>query len=381
MSVEKPTPPEEQPPQEELIRHEKHKEDAGEAWTDKAVEIPEVGEFSYKEKRVNFPEDLVAETGGVKGYIRREFAWGELGKMLHLTPEQISKFMDDVAEAQKLQKEEGWFRYVARMEEIENEYHLDEHWESALQDNVRNILRQVTDGNFPDQTYWHMFNSVWGTEGALEEYKRRGLLLEKAFDPAIDWAKEEKGFASVRSFAEFNSQSALPEKEISLQSIDPTSPDYPDHYYINIGKGVSVTQKGTPWKGTGDFLQQNIFGFGQKNKAFRQYLEKTRTLLEEISRRAIETRKQTSELPENNDARNQLNGRFTSVKPRIESINAMLQGDLGAINWHSHMDDESHPQIPVVLNHPSIPELRWCHADYAVIPTKKGWNVIEMVTD
>ncbi len=39
-----------------------------------------------------------------------------------------------------------------------------------------------------------------------------------------------------------------------------------------------------------------------------------------------------------------------------------------------------HPVIPVILNNPNINELRWCHADFAYIPTKKGMNIIEMIT-
>lgn len=43
-------------------------------------------------------------------------------------------------------------------------------------------------------------------------------------------------------------------------------------------------------------------------------------------------------------------------------------------------DQGSHPCLPIILNHPDIPELRWCHADYAAIPTKKGYNILEMIT-
>lgn len=36
----------------------------------------------------------------------------------------------------------------------------------------------------------------------------------------------------------------------------------------------------------------------------------------------------------------------------------------------------AHGTVPICIGHPNIPELRWCHAQYASIPTKTRLNFL-----
>tara|TARA_Y100000031_G_scaffold156908_1_gene214106 strand:- start:305 stop:1549 length:1245 start_codon:yes stop_codon:yes gene_type:complete len=381
---------------------------------EKILEIPEIGEIKYFEKKVKFPERIVEETGEVKGYIRKTIPWEEI-------EEKIKKGKD------------------------EKSYERDHR--------TKNVLRAFTDDEFPTVTFNHCFNLMHGKVTKAEEsLKQNKVLLQKLFNfkekkyemesPSLYFVsvKENKLTPISKIINEFPIQDKGNELFVDkknklhlgyLYSNDPkykelTPMGSTDNEYFNfqVGKqcsseikkqlftkdfysittpssGLSVSTRGLIWGGN---TENVIFGFGGKNKIFQNYIIEVKKIYDDLLPQIYEIE---SELLKDTIRREHTKPLSPTEVERKYKIELGLQklkknsfedyhryllcnlhdigpegekeksrGDSGALGGEYY----SHPRIPIVLNHPDIPELRWCYADYASIPTKKGLNIIKMIT-
>jgi hypothetical protein len=319
----------------------------------KIVEIPGIGEIEYQEKTVMFPEKIVQETGGVKGYIRKIVLKENLNEFLS-TDKRIEKDGKEIEDTKS--------KYFFLLEKL---------WEA------------LTNGNFPDKTFNHIFYAAWGgsvedREHDREAFFRNRIILQKIFN--IETPKEKGGASdnnSMNYLFPFTKKGNKPTEiyrpfrnnEEELREIILNKKIQKEYYFLSRpgSGGLSVGFQGNLWNGWhSESHKQIIFGFGLKNKVFQEYLEN-------ISRfYSSETIKEGLKAYSKDD----IDERIEHTKYSISKL--MGRKFQGSRPWSGSSED--HPRIPMVINYPGITRLRWCHADYASIPTKKGLNILETIT-
>lgn len=406
---------------------------------EKTIKIPEIGEIKYFEKEVKFPEHLVAETGGVKGYTRKTIPWGELIEHecfdKNLSKEEIKKYFELLRKNpfQGFSDDEKIF--FKEKESIVNKINFKNN-------KIIKISLGLTEKKFPCDTFLHAFEGYWKKhEKSKEQFKTEKLLLQKIFSPLTSSAKfkpieeigglprfrvfdgknesfinneeflqkmlneeiiRDMGIEARLSFYKLNGifltgedidslidgggieRLSYRKKKYPPEKINQIKKDYKSRiinffsnkelFFMADGsaggemgrtRGLSVWNLGTP-EGNGMDIGYNysldkmMFGFGRKNKAFTNYLKKVKDIYK----------------------KNKVG------HTKWQHLQSLLEIPLDEVrkNAQRKLKDDTeywgivHPSIPIVLNRPDIHELRWCHADYASIPTKRGWNIIEMVT-
>lgn len=290
----------------------------------KKINIPEVGEISYCEKIIMFPKHLVEKTGGVKGYIRK----------------------------------------------IVDRHNLNN---KPNNESVVNVLRKITGGNFPDKTFNHVLNGYTRIDPKLDLFKEERMILQeissqKYFELGCPYGFFIFNLESNEQVIDFSSYgngtvknyyydlSATSTENIGLLKKIRETPSL----FLVASEGLSVLH-GDVWDGYNEisFRSVPLFGFDHNNKVFNYYINSYKNIIHNLKF----NEKTYEELAER------------TVKRAVGSIEYM-QGikDLPANIGHGH------PIIPLIINHPDLSNLRWCHADYAAFPTKKGYNVLEMIT-
>ena len=116
-----------------------------------------------------------------------------------------------------------------------------------------------------------------------------------------------------------------------------------------------------------------IFGFDTQNIVFKNYMEKVKSLYEELAAVLVEKSKAVHLYYEIENICYILGLDF----PKEKYISSATEQYSGVENFPCRVENYC---IPIILNHPKIKPLRWCYASYASIPTHKGWNIIEMET-
>ncbi len=361
----------------------------------KTIEVPEVGRIEYYEHKVNFPEKIVEDTGGVQGYVRKTILWEELSKKLlqinsHGT-KKLLKTYDKIEEIKTkrgkikrkihdiITEEENRDELYTSANKIENlETDLYETYKKAnLRDeNTMKTIETLTDDNFIKKTFNHRFSwtSAVNRDKTMKYLVKDKLLLQKIFDQTKqkEYGKKCGDGGCVpypRIKYTFNNQNQL---------IDLTGNPEEESYSI-LPTALSTSPRGYVWeldhKNDVNIALNIVFGFGNKNKAFHHYLTKIKKLYDEILPQIRKKEIMACEGISHNEILT--NRDISNYKDYINEY-------LGGVGVHYEIGSNSeyhHPIIPIISNHPDIPELRWCHADYASIPTKKGLNLIEMVSE
>ena len=325
----------------------------------KKIKIPGFGEIEYTERIINFPERIVQETGGVIGYKRKTITWEELSRFFGVNNVRKLRWTD----SENFEEKGG----------------------------TASVIGAMTNNEFIDQTLNHL---VYGDGGVREENLTKDRMLD-TFDNGVGFITYDIVSNKKLSADEvFEREHAKSKEGVYLQS------DY----------GLNVTDVGELWIGrrhdrilpkgapvpfygiegsegvaVGPDFDRIVLGFklNTRNKALRSYGIKVLEIME----------KQGLENPDIINA----NKSFTSssiagstfreysyrtLKGIIDEIRIFDQNGIKYIGQiiSGFAREAMHPRIPMVKNHPDIPELRWCHADYAAIPTKNGYNIIEMIT-
>lgn len=307
----------------ETKEEEENEKQSTEGSTIKKIEIPDLGEIEYFEKKIYFSDKFVQETGGVRGYVKKT----------------IDRRIIDLAKKEE-KYEPLQFGYTPNKLLI-------------------SVLTKISDGYFPGKTFNHIFLGDYRGDHK-EQYsllKKEGILKQEINSPS-----HLKKIRPNEPRYNFDFEG----KEIAKVEEKIRSP-----YFSFFSDGLDVHRKGEIWHGQSPMSDAPLFGFGQKNQVFGKYLELVSELISQFridvsgaEENVIETKEEVIK---------RLTQNFEYMKKYVMKNILCLQGkrDEGA---------RLHPSIPLVVNHPDIPNLRWCHADYAAIPTEKGYNVLEMIT-
>ena len=68
----------------------------------KKIDIPGVGEIEYTEKVIMFPEKIVQETGGVKGYVRKMVSWEELLRFWGMDKDEWGNLLRNLSDLKEM---------------------------------------------------------------------------------------------------------------------------------------------------------------------------------------------------------------------------------------------------------------------------------------
>jgi hypothetical protein len=396
-------------------------------------------EVAYTEKIVNFPEYLVTETGGVKGYIRKRVEWKDYNQALEeiISTQELKELgllcmeinpdfpidysfvqknreaylipgSDDldmskvVAEAQKQREaKKQKIAAISSIDSIEALQEINQIIGSSLSilsrlssriannddkifaarignercDQLRislfkavNLLYKTVEmlgDNFIDNTNVHVMGGIYlprNKQGATEEFTKQGL-AQVIFDPTLTLNPDQK--YELRSVIEpgkiVGKRLSLPEDDDSI-NFDQYKNELRENETFLISDTRLAVSNGGIWglDGRKDSMLHNaparpIFGFGKENLAYIKYLKSVLNLFSEIEPKRPEDRL------------------------IIQCLTDLLQ--YGRSNTYSPFGDTPHPEIPIVIGHSGIHELRWCHASDAYIPTKNGINIIKMISE
>jgi hypothetical protein len=382
-----------------------------------------------KKKTVRFPERIVKETGGVTGYDRyiledenlREPLMVLLGNGIELPVEEIGS-------------REFWEHLYQKNEdghmELSNEGKLIN---SKIKEIISALALKISDGDFPNKTFNHVVSGVWpGVPGASEISRREGMILQPIFHPnsmlkSIEW-REKMGRISERentkeSFAPMGNSPYM----YAMMKKNPGGLyDYVSDGDIDqIEKQEYVHMLRLLKHGGHLHRIPNTIGYGRPHtlEDWREGLRELTNFLDEhpnyflvsyggqgadnsyIGLATIEGRSQRHNWAPSTDISlngamlgfNEDNEAFLRYIDMIEKkfINQKSFGELAyglrdikKIKHEPYGEYYNLPDyrgneagIPIVINNPDIPELRWCHAQYAVIPTKGRMNFLRMTSE
>jgi len=326
----------------------------------KKIEIPGVGEIEYTEKTVMFPEKIVQETGGVKGYVRKMVSWDELARYWNVDREELERIKcGEFSNSDQFKKAEG----------------------------IKKIILALTNGEFIYQTLSHLVNRGSGKDRQRTQKDKlfEKIKIKRTWKP-FD-SKSNKLLSGRELCERLNLSNDFMDKLVLSRGYSHPKEIFESKLlkekgvYLESDEGFHLTNAGQLWEGY-KFQKNNdidsprlncvVMGFKMdtQNSVLRRYCSKVLNLMEK-QKDDFET------LRYYRDRRRSENER--TLKGLLEPIPFIKDGVANKV-YGGSLDEGSHPRIPIVLNHPDIPELRWCHADYAAIPTKNGYNIIEMIT-
>ena len=160
------------------------------------------------------------------------------------------------------------------------------------------------------------------------------------------------------------------------------------YYYSSYG--LNLTNQQEFWRGyhfhgkynANGISPNNIvlgFKFDTRNSVLRDYCTKILNLVKE--QKARKSEKDSYYYRKNSRDKDARSLAINTVKSLVEPMREWKGQKVSATGRIGNsLERGEHPYLPIVVNHPNLPELRWCHADYAAIPTKNGYNIIEMIT-
>jgi hypothetical protein len=275
---------------------------------------------------------------------------------------------------------------------------------------ILDVILKLTDGNLIDKT----FNHIVG--GHLNYAPRRDALLKdcmlgKFGDPRnlkSDYFKDARFYGCdlatnrILSYEELFERAGV-DKDLVTKYNERNLNDEDQQVflekvfavkdvYFQQNRGVNLTKTGQLWSKAGTAKNKKysdcgtcsipsidniIISFKRRsgNPVFRKYREKVLSIMQS----QVKEKDLISDLDPRKWKEGYGTDDFGQAMSTLLTFDAERVDQKWGIIWGSS-DRGEHPQIPVVLNHPDIPELRWCHADYAAIPTKNGYNIIEMIT-
>lgn len=281
----------------------------------------------------------------------------------------------------------------------------------AAQERFMPMLYYLTEGEFPSfKTVNHqMYGDAGGEDfgGELSRFKREGLYFQEVFPKAslgIHAGSESLGGAGSKgwfaTFFDFENGDVRPlSKFPSSKNEQETRPFV---YNFSVSRSYEV------W--TSNF-ENPMFVFGHRNNALKEYLQQivsnpdTHKMLELTG--YLSDDEKPLDLIDQNDPRFKTWKDGPSDRPLDNILEATalrkypffrdvcdkekplvlidgaqkdtIQYDMALANGEAIFHN-GHPTLPVV-RHPDIKPFRWCHADCAIFPTKKGLNILFFETD
>jgi hypothetical protein len=387
----------------------------------KKIEIPGMGEIEYTEKRIMFPEKIVQETGGVKGYIRKMVSWDNLANFLGVSLEEMNKMKANYHDAFKLReklKKENEERVDEGIPPLWSQKEIDETFDDErlpLDDSrqkyekvggILPIISAMTKGEFIKETFNHIVGGYINI--SRKKTISKDCVLDKFLDLELRGEKIKRSILSDFRAYDIKTNDML--EESRTMDHEQLIKQYQDgtlskETYLMKEYGLSLTDCSLLWKGqklekneiesknffasdprsqNTPFLYDIVVGFkpNTQNSVLKEYCSSVLKIMKERYPGL------DSKIDESDAFPSRL--RIFQRKVAMETLGLLFKNkktdkkgpkmtDLFKLAYRSP-DEHGHPLIPIVINHPDIPELRWCHADYAAIPTKNGYNIIEMIT-
>ncbi|MBU4338793.1 hypothetical protein KKD57_04530 [Patescibacteria group bacterium] len=360
----------------------------------KKINIPGFKEIEYTEKVINFPKNIIEETGGVEGYVRKTISWNELLKFWDINDDDWGKMekghnlfsREDAEEENEINKNMGGSGIYGEnnLKELPSKKSV-ENFKRA--NGIELIIKELTNNEFIGQTLNHVINrgntikdETFGKNKMLEEIKITDY--ERIYD-----TKTNKLL-----FAE-ETEKKEEKKEEMKNKIKKNNGTYSQSNF-----GFNLTNPEKFWRGyhfeenydaDSPSVEHIVLGFKMDthNTALRKYCEKVIELLGIQERLKEENFISRDEYIHDIQAKETIISLLLPIKERgiDNTIFPSNPSDkIKATAKHTvifgHQDQGEHPRIPIVRNHPGIKNLKLCHADYALIPTKNGINILEMIT-
>lgn len=317
-------------------------------------------EMPYSEKEVRFPEHLVEETDGVLGYTRRLIRWEDYKKVISEIPREkknhiLDKIFEELGEnvltttnihtigrgyTLRSRKESG--------EKIDLDREFSKHMLTQIIYDPAVTDRQTDDDPDDPRTYFilkdYLFNNHWS-------FNPRYYLNPKQIIELLGGEyKEETITEDFLRLLNKNHLMALPSPTVYHRKYNNR-----DHQRLSLSCGGIWYASGEPARrGSELYLEQAFFGFSGENKAFVRYVTK---MIDEWEYGECTAPSLTGDLHRHHG-----------------------QGQHGELFEFLDGQDSAHIYLSVILGHPDIPNLRWCHASHAYIPTKNGMNFCKMIS-
>ena len=339
----------------------------------KKINIPSIGEIEYAEKIIKFPERVVHETSGVEGYTRKAVSWEEISRVFGIDIDEFEKIRKNGILVPSNKKESG---------EYASQKSIDIFIEKTK--TMEAIVSALTEGAFIDQTLNHM---VYGESDMIDNVKLKDLTRDRLLEKINSTGREDAYDIKTNNYIsipELSKRTGLSEEDLFSREAFEF-----ENIYFQSNYGLNVEYPGKLWRGSIN-LTDVILGFklNSNNYALRRYCEKIKDLREKQDIKYSKEREGYGSYEQSREASVTLNMilepimyykdddfDFAGSSEKLKESNEVAI--LGIIG-DSH-DTGHHPRIPIIKNHPKIPDLRWCYADYAFVPTKNGINIIKTV--
>lgn len=273
---------------------------------------------------------------------------------------------------------------------------------NAVENFTTNIINKLGD-NFISKTNIHKMNSHGRFPNDKENFEKK-MLLQRVFDPDLCLSKllksenyedfreriftvfgckhfnifstkdlkivdDEKSYEIFKKYGT-NSEKLLEYLKDNSMFLEPIVGNYSYN-------GLSVSNEGFwgcdrnsyDYRGTKSF-----FGFSNDNKAYLKYLNSCSDLYKKLLKANISNDdfEKYSKDSKYRGIKAQMGYPFLDDNSNLDDF--IEKGKC----YEIENSDQRHPIIPVIINHPDIPDLRWCHSSYAFIPSKNGMNIIKM---
>jgi len=343
----------------------------------RSIEVP------MEETKVEFPQHLKEVTHGVSGYIRKKVNW------------------DDLLEEYPKDFEFNKPRIKQILREARSSQDANFNGAGVIEEDMLRLIDSMTNNNFPSDTYNHVTGLLGGRDKELsEQHKEESLFIQKVLDPKtiLNLSGKQSNEISFHGpyidllFSKVGSNEVIDEvhladgitnsmkEKIKKLKEDPST-------YISANRGLSVS-KGKVWGKPGSTRGQSamtrpMYGFGTKNKAFTAYMRKVKRIFERESIAKAVKKFEDTRLTNSNieEIENSVDIGFDRPDVLHRSIQDMLE-EKEIKNFDTfEVPEFNHPRIPIFNGHPDIPDLRWCFADYASIPTEESLNVLEFISE
>ena len=342
----------------------------------KTIESPGVGNLEYVEETIYFSQDIVEKTGGVKGYIKKKIDWQNLGSLL--VSSQDPAEVDSLNEALK---RNGNSTNDEELQGKEKELMAEWLKESSLKpgSKMAEVYKALTDGDFPNDMMTHRLGFYGDTQDEKDFVKDKFLLQQISFSESQSEDGEKvKKYKPMTPIGSLRGQLFLlvdnETGKIEDTDIDSSYEQelrkgeilQEDGQYTIIsppGSGFSLSNKEDSYTYKPQGPTDMFFGFSQKNKAYMKYLEGMKNFYTELQ----------PQLENLSQYDSRYKDYFDECVKNLEGTHTHMEGYRDNENW-------THPKIPLVINNDKVPNLRWCHATYASIPTNKNLNIIEMIS-
>lgn len=342
-----------------------------------------------EQPQAEMPEDFVEPKGKSKG-------WGEPVETeieVEGKKEKV-RYREKVIELPKHRQQETGIKRIRRREILEMPDNIkprgDANWWARGYDfshtengHTKNweFLRYLTDGRFPSLQVWNhtLMGDLKGNEKLFYELaETHGKELVYFQDVApLDVGNDESRKVYKRWTYLENHGGVL--EKIDIPTTDEERKKAISYYNMSVGV--------ESWL---DPLQTPVYVFGNRNKAFVNYIESILQNSEIKAALAASWPRGWKEHFEESDL-TALNQEQIDYWTNFGYFgkNEQKQGEIFSLDGHSEYFDclryliegrkikhlMGHPYIPIV-RHPDIPKFRWCHAELALVPTKRSLNVL-----